>query len=150
MERNDGILSLVEIWERYYSVSDTSYSEKKIKKKFRVPPTGIKPMTYRTPVRFDSCLGNSEFFFRLCHWQNNISLIVLTCLNVSLGTALAWHFLRYSSQEKSSSSSSSDPEIYYKNISHLITTKGNLRWTSIPSKGRSNTSWCGNRDTCTL
>lgn len=45
----------------------------------------------------------------------------LTCLNVSLGTALAWHFLRYSSQEKSSSFSSSDPEQTKQNVLIAIT-----------------------------
>ena len=40
------MLSLVEIQERYYSISNISYSEKE----FRVLPTGVEPMTFRTLV----------------------------------------------------------------------------------------------------
>ena len=47
----------------------------------------------------------------------HLHVLMLTCLNVSLGTALAWYFFKYSSQEKSSSSSSSDPVI--KNDIHI-------------------------------
>ena len=47
----------------------------------------------------------------------HLHVLMLTCLNVSLGTAWAWYFFKYSSQEKSSSSSSSDPVI--KNDIHI-------------------------------
>ena len=67
--------------------------------------------------------GNRVFLVHAVKMKKHLQLLVhlhvlmLTCLNVSLGTALAWYFFKYSSQEKSSSSSSSDPVI--KNDIHI-------------------------------
>ena len=60
MESNDGwyMLSLVETQrERYYPVSDTSYTENR----FRPLPTGVKPMTPYTPVEHLFSCDDKQF-----------------------------------------------------------------------------------------